>query len=849
MTLKAHLANGLSGNPNGADLAVMPEEEAAEWLALRWNLTQEIARRRRQRELDPSNRSAGEQNMQAAALWYAKNGIPVFPLHWPTAEGCSCGKNPDAIPEDQSCRSIAKHPRTATGFKEATTDAEQITKWWTKWPSANIGIPTGEITQLLVVDSDPRNGGPADRRELIEIIGPIPETAEAITGGDGRHTYFRYPGGPVPKQLAKGIDLKGDGGYVVVPPSLHANGRRYQWDGTRGAKAILHPAEEPAWLVEFIRRDKTDSEPRRAAQLPETILDGQKHDSIVSVAGTLRKRGAPEAAAFAACRALSFQSPVSDEDIRTRVRSVYTLYPADTNTGNAQTNCHDKDVDVRADAEPESSGASVTSVTGSWPELIPLVRNVPESIPVKCLPGWLGEMAIAVSESTETPFEMAALLALAAVSSCVASRADVSPEKGYTEPLNLYVCPAMESGNRKTAVFNRVMAPIVDWERMEVERMEPERRRVLSKRRTMEGRIEHLRKQAAKGKDQAALIREILELEDQLPELLSPFRHFADDITSERIASLMEQQGGRIAIFSDEGGVFETAAGRYANGVPNLDVWLKGHSASPLRVDRQNPARPPIIIDKPHLTVALSPQPDVLAAMKNKPGFRGRGLIPRFLFALPKSTLGYRALVFRNVPCDIEICYEKNLNALLTYRPDPALRLVFAPTAYREWKDFQVGLEPQLRDGGLLEKMRDWGSKLPGAAARISAVLHMAIYAGRLDPPTEIDKPTVVAAVEMATALISHFSAVLELMERNPETMRAERVLAWIVRKRPLLFTARDCFRDHQRLFDQMSALTPTLKLLQDKGYIRISPQASSGGRPPSDLIEVNPALLGSTTP
>ena len=128
-------------------------------------------------------------------------------------------------------------------------------------------------------------------------------------------------------------------------------------------------------------------------------------------------------------------------------------------------------------------------------------------------------------------------------------------------------------------------------------------------------------------------------------------------------------------------------------------------------------------------------------------------------------------------------------------------------------------------------------------------MLHMAIYAGRLDPPTEIDKPTVVAAVEMATALISHFSAVLELMERNPETMRAERVLAWIVRKRPLLFTARDCFRDHQRLFDQMSALTPTLKLLQDKGYIRISPQASSGGRPPSDLIEVNPALLGSTTP
>jgi hypothetical protein len=118
------------------------------------------------------------------------------------------------------------------------------------------------------------------------------------------------------------------------------------------------------------------------------------------------------------------------------------------------------------------------------------------------------------------------------------------------------------------------------------------------------------------------------------------------------------------------------------------------------------------------------------------------------------------------------------------------------------------------------------------------------MYAGRPEVPSEVDKATVVAAVEMATALISHFEAVLHLMEQNPETRRAERVLAWIKRENSLFFTARECFREHQSLFDRMSALTPALMLLQEKGYIRINQQSSNGGRRPSDLCDVNPAIL-----
>ena len=507
--------------------------------------------------------------------------------------------------------------------------------------------------------------------------------------------------------------------------------------------------------------------------------------------------------------------------------------------------CRGKTIgDVFAVYRPERSAPM--SVNG-WPELIPLSGKRPDPIPANCVPVWLGEMAQAVSENTETPLEMAALLALAVASSCVSAKADVSPEPGYSEPLNLYVCPTMESGNRKTAVFSRLIAPLAEWERMEADRVEPVRRRLLSERRTIEARIDHLRTKAARGDDQGELLREIQRLEIELPEAPAFPRLFSDDVTPERLAGMMQEQGGRIAVFSDEGGIFDILAGRYSKGVPNLDLWLKGHSASPIRVDRQDRSRPPIILDTPHLTVGISPQPDVLASLHDKPGFRGRGLLARFLYALPQSRLGYRALNVRTVPPDIEKRYEKGIRTLLDYRPDPMLHLRFTPAGYREWKEFQMGLEPQFREGGMLEDLKDWGSKLPGAAARIAGVFHLAMYVGRVDVPTEIDKPTVVAAIEAGASLVSHCRAVFALMDRDPECGKAERIIAWILRQRSAFFTARDCFRAHQGLFKRVSTMMPTLILIEQSGYIRIDRQCSSGGRPASDVCQVNPTLLVGT--
>jgi len=220
--------------------------------------------------------------MKAAALWYAKNGLSVFPLHWPVNNGCSCGK--------ADCGSPGKHPVTPRGFKDASGDPIQIAEWWQAHPHANIGLPTGGASGLLVVDCDPRNGGPVARRELAEKFGPIPNTAEVITGGGGRHFYFRYGGGPVPKNLDRGIDLKGDGGYVVAPPSLHSSGKRYEVDGTDGAKGLLRWAAPPAWLE--VRLAPPRHEPRESGGVDGVVWGpGERNGNLASIAGTMRRRG------------------------------------------------------------------------------------------------------------------------------------------------------------------------------------------------------------------------------------------------------------------------------------------------------------------------------------------------------------------------------------------------------------------------------------------------------------------------------------------------------------------------------------------------------------------------------
>ena len=142
------------------------------------------------------------------ALHYAGHGWPVFP----------CGTD--------------KRPLIKTGFKAASTDEKQIREWWTRWPSASIGMPTGSASGVWVLDLDLPDG-PETMRRLEAAHGALPETLSQQTGGGGFQLFFGWnPELPIRNsagQIGPGIDVRGEGGYVILPPSGHPSGGQYAW--------------------------------------------------------------------------------------------------------------------------------------------------------------------------------------------------------------------------------------------------------------------------------------------------------------------------------------------------------------------------------------------------------------------------------------------------------------------------------------------------------------------------------------------------------------------------------------------------------------------------------------------
>ncbi len=159
------------------------------------------------------------EGLGAAALDLTRRGARVFP-----------------------CQPRGKVPLATHGCRDASTDEATIRAWWARWPNANVGLATGN--GLLVLDVDPRHGGDESLAELAEL----PPTREALTGGGGRHLFYRGEARCSAGRLGPGLDVRGAGGYVVAPPSVHPSGSLYRWHPSLG---LAHPvADAPDWLLE-----------------------------------------------------------------------------------------------------------------------------------------------------------------------------------------------------------------------------------------------------------------------------------------------------------------------------------------------------------------------------------------------------------------------------------------------------------------------------------------------------------------------------------------------------------------------------------------------------------------------
>jgi Bifunctional DNA primase/polymerase, N-terminal/Primase C terminal 1 (PriCT-1) len=231
---------------------------------------------------------------RAAALEYAAGGHPVFPAK------------------------RDKRPLTEHGFKDATTDLETVERWWARWPTAGIATPTGLGFFVLDVDK------PQALAELEVAHEQLPPTVEALTPRPGRHVYLAADDVSNSRgELPAGLDVRGRGGYVLLPPSPHPNGV-YEW---RTAFDEAPIARAPAWLLGLLETAQSTAPP-----VDGDIPAQQRNSSLASMAGTMRRRGFSEAAIASALlteNRTRCKPPLSDREVRGIAQSVARYKPED----------------------------------------------------------------------------------------------------------------------------------------------------------------------------------------------------------------------------------------------------------------------------------------------------------------------------------------------------------------------------------------------------------------------------------------------------------------------------------------------------------------------------------------
>lgn len=223
-------------------------------------------------------------------------------------------------------------------YQSRLATEKEVEAWFGGRRNPNLGIVTGALSNLVVLDIDARHGG-SQSLALLELEhGTLPDTVEAQTGGGGRHIYFVHPGGVVHNRagLAAGIDFRGDAGCVVAPPSLHPSGRRYQWVPRRSPQEIALAAL-PAWLLRFVRPSGTRaghplSHWRQLVR--EGVDEGSRNSTLASLAGHLLRQGVDPQVALElllAWNRVHCRPPLADNEVAQVVDSITRLHQQDSN--------------------------------------------------------------------------------------------------------------------------------------------------------------------------------------------------------------------------------------------------------------------------------------------------------------------------------------------------------------------------------------------------------------------------------------------------------------------------------------------------------------------------------------
>ena len=664
-------------------------------------------------------------DMKQEALGYVGQGVYVFP--------------------------VLKNDNYPFGSRHdtASTDIEQVEKYWKMNPKLNIGIETGSRSGLVVLRF--KN---IDAFNEVETYGlPITPIAKA---GRGIDVYFKYQD-DVAEQFDQdrfpGVALHGDDMYVLAPPSVVLpqstapieKADVYSWfEGKSLADVSL--AEMPDWLFK-----KQTSQDTLVTDPVVVEVD------VVDVVDQVEEFMEPRQQVVA--------EEVNSDPLNVVAAEILVAVV--------------KEQDVN---DLPSTDIKPGPVVGEWKRPVLFDKHHVEEIKADLLPSWLGAYAKAVCDSKQTPEGLAVMLGLSMIATGVQKKFVVAPygDDAYTEQLALWTLTVMNSGERKSPILNAMRAPLVAWQKEQAVLL---RDRILETKTEIsvsEKRIEKLHKDAATEDDsekRQALMDQITAIRRAMPvEVKAPVL-WTSDVTAEELQDMLAEHGERMALLSAEGNIFEVMGGLYSDKV-NVDIFLQAYSGEPTSINRRSRKAE---LDSPALTFGMAVQPSVIEsfARGGKSAFRGKGALARFLYCVPESMVGYRDTDLDiRVPREIKARYEAGVKRLLSMpTPNTPQMLTLDDDAFKVYKDLDRKNEKMMVAGGELELMSDWGGKLPGNALRIAGLMHLVEH--DLES-TVISMDTMVKAVRLCDLLVEHAKAAFAMAGEYKYDADAKKAYEWI---------------------------------------------------------------------
>ena len=743
--------------------------------------------------------------------------------------------------------------RTPEGRKQNCMTLDAAVKAYIFGECDGIGVVTGEIegTPLCGIDID----------HCLVDGKPKPEFAEAVTmvathgyceispSGEGVRGFVlaRKPKGY--RERRGGVEVYDSGQYVTV------TGNRPEW----AQEPLGAGLEAVQWLCDTYLKDEPSPQ-REAPSVAPVAFNWQERvelakklepDKFAPLWNGNRPNENESADDLGLCNKLAYYL---DRD----PTAVYQAFMASPHT-RGKDEAHQKKLQrddylrntiakaVRECADTYSERQVREAFgNGDFDPIVPFAPpnvNSLSSFPVGSLPPAVKDFAEAVTGSIQVAPDMPATATISIGALCVQGKFKASVNRDWKEPLNLYTVIVARPSDRKSPVLRITTEGVIGYERDENERRALDVRAYETQRRVLVKAINIMTDKAAKGTGKEKVTTEmIMEKEQELlwleQDAVRPLRLIADDTTPEALISLLAENNGKMAIISSEGGIFDIAAGRYSDGL-NIDVFLKAYSGDTIRVDRKGRASE--YVNDPALTMLLTIQPSVLSTVMDNPAFRGRGLVARFLYSLPVSTVGGRRFEVMPVPQEVSRNFTDLVRRLLAI-PDGEERIItLSPEAYEIFKEQFNDLEPRLVDE--LESIEDWAGKFIGNTLRIAGILHCFIHVENADK-VPISGETMRNAQEIANYYLEHAKAAFKIMGLydSQEVKDAKYILKKLLNCGETEISKRDLFRLCDGRMANMEEMAPGLHELISRGHIRIE-KVPTGGRP-TERVYINPEAL-----